>query len=81
MQNLRWQTYHTPENLILFLLGEVAEVGEYCQWLSPSEVRRLGLLRKLSEEIIDVIKNILYLGNVLFLPRPSPKVEASDTAP
>ena len=60
-----WQVYHTPENLTLFLLGEAAELGEYCQWLSEDEIREPRFIEGVSAEIADVIKNVLYLTNVL----------------
>jgi NTP pyrophosphatase (non-canonical NTP hydrolase) len=65
VQSLNWQIYHTPENLTLFLLGEAAELGEYCQWLSKAEIEQLCLADALSEEIADVIKSVLYLANTL----------------
>ncbi len=65
VQNLDWQIYHTPENLILFLIGEVAELGEYCQWLSKDEIIQGGFDIVVAEEIADVIKNVLYLANTL----------------
>jgi NTP pyrophosphatase (non-canonical NTP hydrolase) len=60
-----WELYHTPENITLFLLGEVGEVGEYCQWLSKEALKAHGLLEDVTEEIADVIKNVLFLVNVL----------------
>jgi NTP pyrophosphatase (non-canonical NTP hydrolase) len=60
-----WELYHTPENITLFLLGEVGEVGEYCQWLSKEALEAQGLLEDVTEEIADVIKNVLFLANVL----------------
>jgi NTP pyrophosphatase (non-canonical NTP hydrolase) len=60
-----WELYHTPENITLFLLGEVGEVGEYCQWLSKEALEAQGLLEDVTEEIADVIKNVLFLANAL----------------
>lgn len=68
MENLNWQNYHTQENLVLFLLGESAELGEYCQWLSKKDINcRKELKNAVSEEIADVIKNVLYLANSIQL--------------
>lgn len=65
VRNLNWQVYHTPENLTLFLVGEAAELGEYCQWLSTIEINQHDLTVAVSDEIADVIKSVLYLANVL----------------
>ena len=65
VQTLDWQTYHTPENLTLFLAGEASELGEYCQWLTKEEITRLGKSSAVEEEIADVIKSILFLANVV----------------
>jgi NTP pyrophosphatase (non-canonical NTP hydrolase) len=65
VQRLDWQTYHTPENLTLFLLGEASELGEYCQWLSKEEMKQGDLFDAVCQEIADVVKNVLYMVNVL----------------
>ncbi|MGH7450546.1 MAG: hypothetical protein ACRENG_04335, partial [bacterium] len=65
VRNLDWQVYHTPENLTLFLVGEAAELGEYCQWLSKAEINQHELAVAVSEEIADVIKSVLYMANAL----------------
>lgn len=67
---LNWQVYHTPENLTLFLLGEVAEVGEYCQWLTLTKIESLQLRDTVGAEVADVAKNVLYLANILPLGSP-----------
>jgi NTP pyrophosphatase (non-canonical NTP hydrolase) len=66
VEELRWQVYHTPENLTLFLVGEAGELAEYAQWMGREELR--DRLDEFKEELADVVKNALYLSNVLPLP-------------
>jgi NTP pyrophosphatase (non-canonical NTP hydrolase) len=68
VQKAGWEIYHTPENLVLFLVGEAAELGEYSQWLTEEKIDELNLTVPLLDELADVIKNVIYLHNVLPLP-------------
>jgi NTP pyrophosphatase (non-canonical NTP hydrolase) len=66
---LGWEIYHTPENLTFFLIGEAAELGELCQWVTRDEIRTIpGLLDCVQEEIADVVKCVLYLTEAIRPP-------------
>ena len=71
VQACHWQAYQTPENVVLFLVGECAELGEYCQWL-PLEQLKVGgkWHNQVAEEIADVIASVLCLSNVLPIEGP-----------
>lgn len=32
-----WEQFHTPKNLVMALVGEVGELTELFQWLTPAE--------------------------------------------
>jgi dCTP diphosphatase len=32
-----WEQFHTPKNLVMALTGEVGELAEIFQWLTPAE--------------------------------------------
>jgi len=64
-----WEQFHTPKNLVMALAGEVGELMELFQWLTPEEslrimssVRRAAQVR---DEIADVFGYVLRLADVL----------------
>ena len=64
-----WEQYHTPKNLSMALAGEVAELLEIFQWMTPDESVAVKdkptLKRDVEEEIGDVINYVLRLADVL----------------
>jgi len=64
-----WQQFHTPKNLIMALTGEVGELAELFQWLSPeqvaSAVQKDDFLDKVRDEMADVAAYVFRLADVL----------------
>jgi NTP pyrophosphatase (non-canonical NTP hydrolase) len=62
-----WQRFHTPKNLAMALSGEVGELVELFQWLTPEEsaaiMTRQG--ERVREEVADVFAYLLQLADVL----------------
>jgi NTP pyrophosphatase (non-canonical NTP hydrolase) len=64
-----WEQFHTPKNLVMALAGEVGELTELFQWLTPEESaeimssdRRAAQVR---EEIADIFGYVLRFADVL----------------
>lgn len=64
-----WEQFHDPKSLILALVGEVGELAELFQWLSPHTAEAPDstseLNRRASEEIADVLLYLVRLADVL----------------
>ncbi len=64
-----WGQFHTPKNLVLALVGEVGELAEIFQWLTPDEAERVTDDPKVVEhvrgELADVYGYLLRLADVL----------------
>ncbi len=64
-----WQRFHTPKNLVMALAGEVGELVELFQWLTPEEsaavMTRPGQAERVREEVADVFSYLLQLADVL----------------
>ncbi len=64
-----WEQFHTPKNLIMALAGEVGELAELFQWLTPDEAASLtddpGSRARVEEEMADVLSYLLRLADVL----------------
>jgi NTP pyrophosphatase (non-canonical NTP hydrolase) len=64
-----WEQFHTPKNLVMALAGEVGELTEIFQWLTPEQ--SAGVLddemraARVREEIADVFAYLLRLTDVL----------------
>jgi NTP pyrophosphatase (non-canonical NTP hydrolase) len=64
-----WGQFHTPKNLVMALAGEVGELIEHFQWLTPEEsaevtadpTRAAGI----AEELADVFIYLVRLADVL----------------
>jgi NTP pyrophosphatase (non-canonical NTP hydrolase) len=64
-----WGQFHTPKNLVMALVGEVGELVEHFQWLTPEEslevtadpVRRAGV----AEELADILIYLVRVADVL----------------
>src|SRR5262249_53144074 len=64
-----WGKFHTPKNLVMALAGEVAELSEHFQWLTPEESASAMtdpvLENAISEELADVVYYVLRMADVL----------------
>ena len=64
-----WEPFHTPKNLVMALVGEVGELAEIFQWLTPGEASRVMLDQSEAEhvhdELADVLAYLLRLADVL----------------
>jgi NTP pyrophosphatase (non-canonical NTP hydrolase) len=64
-----WQRFHTPKNLVMALSGEVGELIELFQWLTPDEstavMMQPGQAERVREEVADVFAYLLQLADVL----------------
>lgn len=63
-----WQPFHTPKNLVMALAGEVGELIEIFQWLTPEEatVVMAGLRAgDVEDELADVFIYLVRLADVL----------------
>jgi NTP pyrophosphatase (non-canonical NTP hydrolase) len=64
-----WRQFHEPKNLILALVGEVGELAELFQWLTPDQARMSMddpvKATRVREEIADVFGYVLRLADVL----------------
>ncbi|MBC8318473.1 MAG: nucleotide pyrophosphohydrolase [Desulfobulbaceae bacterium] len=58
-----WDQFHSPKNLAMALMVEMAELLEHFQWISEEQSRNLSSSKKehISEEIGDVL---IYLVNL-----------------
>ena len=64
-QQRNWEQFHTPKNLAMALSGEVGELLEIFQWLTPEQSQQLSPEKKqhASEEIADVMMYLLRLAD------------------
>lgn len=62
-----WQPYHTPKNLVMALSGEVGELIEQFQWLTPEESEAImaGNAAAVEDELADVFIYLVRLADVL----------------
>jgi dCTP diphosphatase len=64
-----WQPFHTPKNLVMALSGEVGELAELFQWLTPDEssavMDRPEQADRVREEVADVFAYLLQIADVL----------------
>jgi dCTP diphosphatase len=64
-----WQRFHTPKNLVMALAGEVGELTDLFQWLTPEEstavMARPDQAWRVREEVADVFAYLLQLADVL----------------
>ncbi|WP_232606695.1 nucleotide pyrophosphohydrolase [Photobacterium phosphoreum] len=64
-QQRDWEQFHTPKNLAMALSGEIGELLEIFQWLTPEQSQQLSPEKKqhASEEIADVMMYLLRLAD------------------
>jgi dCTP diphosphatase len=62
-----WEQFHTPKNLAMALTGEVGELVEHFQWLSPEQSAALEpqALDDVALEMADVLLYLVRLADVL----------------
>ena len=63
-----WGQFHTPKNLAMALAGEVGELLEIFQWLTPeqaAEVMGSGRADDVRDELADVVIYLVRLADVL----------------
>jgi dCTP diphosphatase len=64
-----WEQFHTPKNLVMALGGEVGELTEIFQWLTPEEscavLATPEAASRVREELADVFGYVLRLADVL----------------
>jgi dCTP diphosphatase len=60
-----WEKFHTPKNLVMALSGEVGELTELFQWLTPEESTRVmedpGSAEAVRQELADVMIYVIRL--------------------
>ncbi|QLY33495.1 nucleotide pyrophosphohydrolase [Nocardia huaxiensis] len=64
-----WNQFHTPKNLVMALMGEVGELSEIFQWLTPEQSAAISNddhgRARVEEELADVFIYLLRLADVL----------------
>jgi NTP pyrophosphatase (non-canonical NTP hydrolase) len=64
-----WGQYHTPKNLAMALAGEVGELLEIFQWLTPEESADVmsdeAKARAVADEVIDILQYVVRIADVL----------------
>jgi dCTP diphosphatase len=54
-----WQQFHTPKNLAMALTGEVGELVELFQWLSPEQSGAVAADPKTAQAVRDELADVL----------------------
>lgn len=63
-----WEAFHTPKNLAMALAGEVGEVLEIFQWLTPEQAAAVmdsDRADDVSDELADVLIYLTRLADVV----------------
>jgi NTP pyrophosphatase (non-canonical NTP hydrolase) len=64
-----WAQFHTPKNLVMALVGEVGELVEHFQWLTPEEsvevIKDETSAPRIADELADVLIYLVRLADVL----------------
>ena len=64
-----WDQFHTPKNLAMALAGEIGELLELFQWLTPAESFQLGSdplnQSRVAAELADILIYALRIADVL----------------
>lgn len=70
-----WEQFHTPKNLVMALAGEVGELIEHFQWLTPEEFQTLTAepeaATAVADEMADVLVYLLRLADLLDIDLPA----------
>ncbi len=74
-----WEKFHTPKNLVMALSGEVGELLELFQWLTPEEsITVLNDQKKAEQvrhELADILVYLLRISDVLGIPLENAVIE------
>jgi NTP pyrophosphatase (non-canonical NTP hydrolase) len=54
-----WEKFHLPKNLVMALAGEVGELTELFQWLTPEESRQVMSSEKSAEQVRDEVADVM----------------------
>ena len=63
-----WEQFHTPKNLAMALVGEVGELVEILQWLTPEQAAAVmdsDRAADVEDELADVLIYLVRLADVL----------------
>ena len=62
-----WEQFHSPKNLSMALIVEVAELVEHFQWLTEehSYVRNRSKVKEISYELSDILMYLIRLADIL----------------
>lgn len=64
-----WEPFHTPKNLVMALAGEVGELTEIFQWLTPAQsaavMTNSTSAQQVRDELADVFVYCVRLADVL----------------
>ena len=63
-----WEPFHTPKNLAMALAGEVGELLEIFQWLTPEQAAQVmgsDRAQDVADELADVFIYLARLADVL----------------
>jgi NTP pyrophosphatase (non-canonical NTP hydrolase) len=63
-----WETFHTPKNLAMALAGEVGELLEIFQWLTPEQAAQVmdsDRAEDVADELADVFIYLARLADVV----------------
>ena len=62
-----WNQFHSPKNLSMALMVEVAELMEHFQWLTESQTSNLEADKKaeVAEELADILLYLIRLSDQL----------------
>jgi len=63
-----WEQYHTPKNLAMALAGEVGELVELFQWLTPEQSAEVMVGERaddVRDELADVAIYLVRLADIL----------------
>ncbi|MDQ3401995.1 MAG: nucleotide pyrophosphohydrolase [Actinomycetota bacterium] len=64
-----WGRFHTPKNLVMALTGEVGELNELFQWLTPEQAAAAyadpTLRAQIDDELADVLLYLVRLADVV----------------
>ncbi|WP_424183737.1 nucleotide pyrophosphohydrolase [Actinokineospora sp. G85] len=81
-----WFRWHTPKNLVMALTGEVGELTELFQWLTPEEAAAImddpDQHPKVLDEMADVLLYLVRLADVLgvdLLAAANAKIDRNET--
>lgn len=62
-----WRQFHTPKDLVISLMAEVAEVGDHFKWKNDQDIAKFLRTNKseVADELSDVLHNVLLMAEEL----------------